>query len=111
MPTIQSLDALDAAILATFAEIKLYIGEETDVQPDPVQTVSTATLSTTFRETLLALDEDSPTHVEPLPKEIDTSVSAEDMVPLQEALANFDFEACKTEVRALARKYNIKCED
>lgn len=111
LPTIQPLDALDAAMLATFAEIKLYIGEETDVQPDPVQTVSTATLSATFRKVLVALDEDSPANVEPLLKVICTSVSAEDMVPVQEALANFDFEACKTAIRTLARKYNVKLED
>ena len=98
-------------MLATFAEIKLYIGEESDVQPNSVQTVSTATLSAIFRKVLVALDEDSPVNVEPSLKVICTSVSAEDMVPLQEAMANFDFEACKTEVRALARKYNIKCED
>jgi PAS domain S-box-containing protein len=111
LPTIQALDALDAALLATFAEIELYIGEESDVQPDPVQTVSTATLSATFRKVLVALDEDSPTNVEPLLKVICTSVSAENMVPVQETLANFDFEACKTAVRTLARKYNVKFED
>lgn len=111
LPTTQALDVLKTTMFGTFAEIKLYIGDETDVQPDPVQIVSTVALRATFHKTLLALDEDSPTNVEPLLKEIRASVSAEDLVQLQEALANFDFGACKTAVYALAKKYDIKLED
>jgi PAS domain S-box-containing protein len=110
LPTAQAIDVLNTVMTVTFDEIKLYIGEETDVQPDPVQVISAAGLSATFRKTLVALDEDSPTNVEPLLEEIRASVSAEDMVPLQEALASFDFETCKTAVRALARKCNVKLE-
>ena len=110
LPTAQAIDALNTVMTITFDEIKLYIGEETDVQPDPVQIISPVTLSATFHKTLVALDEDSPTNVEPLLKEIRASVSAQDMVPLQEALASFDFETCKTAVRALAKKCNVKLE-
>jgi len=110
-PTSLPLDALKTALLNTFAEIRLYTNQETDVQPEPIQRVPSTRLSTLFHKMLIALDEDSPDNVEPLLKDIRASVSAQDLVPLQEALANFDFRTCKLAVRALARKYNVKLED
>jgi len=111
LPTSQPLDALKTAMLSTFAEIKLYISQETDVQTEQIHSVSSTGLRTLLQQALIALDEDSPANVEPLLKDIRASVSAQDLAPLQEALENFDFRACKMAIRALARKYNVKLED
>jgi CheY-like chemotaxis protein len=103
---------LQGAFDVALAQIQVYAGSDpgdTQDAPPPGLT-DPARLRALLQSALLKLEEDSPSLVEPVLADLTAMLGVADLMALRSALENYQFDACKREVRALAARHHITLE-
>jgi hypothetical protein len=104
--------ALQTAFDEALLEIQAYAGSDAgDAQdPQPPAQTDPARLRALLQDALLKLEEDSPSVVEPVLADLTTLLGAADLLPLRSSLENYQFDACKRAVKALAARHHLSLE-
>ena len=99
---------LQSTLNTTLEHIQLYAGAAVNAPEPGPRLMDPVEVLRLLREATRRLEDDSPGQVEPVFNLLDKMVASGDMALLRRTLENFDFDACKTAVVALAAKLELQ---